>query len=92
MYSTIRPAAALLVLLTLLTGIVYPLTVTGIAQVLLPTQANGSLVERDGAVIGSRLIGQTFASPSYFHPRRRRPGRTVTMLPLHRARTSGLCP
>jgi K+-transporting ATPase ATPase C chain len=69
MYSTLRPAAALLVLFTLLTGIVYPLTVTGIAQVLLPTQANGSLVKRDGAVIGSRLVGQTFASTSYFHPR-----------------------
>ena len=69
MYSTIRPAASLLVLFTLMTGVAYPLAVTGIAQVLLPQQANGSLVRKDGAVIGSSLIGQSFASPSYFHPR-----------------------
>ena len=69
MYSTIRPAASLLVLFTLITGVAYPLAVTGIAQVLLPQQANGSLVRKDGAVIGSSLIGQSFASPSYFHPR-----------------------
>ena len=69
MYSTIRPAASLLVLFTLMTGVAYPLAVTGIAQVLLPQQANGSLVQKDGAVIGSSLIGQSFASPSYFHPR-----------------------
>jgi K+-transporting ATPase ATPase C chain len=69
MYSTIRPAAALLALLTLITGVAYPLAVTGVAQVLLPQQANGSLVRKDGAVIGSSLIGQSFASPSYFHPR-----------------------
>lgn len=69
MYSTLRSAAVLLLLFTLLTGIIYPLAVTGIAQIVLPRQANGSLVQKDGAVVGSRLIGQAFASPSYFHPR-----------------------
>jgi potassium-transporting ATPase KdpC subunit len=69
MYSTIRPAAALLILFTLITGVAYPLAVTGIAQVLLPAQANGSLVQKDGTVIGSSLIGQPFASPLYFQPR-----------------------
>jgi K+-transporting ATPase ATPase C chain len=69
MYSTIRPAASLLVLFTLMTGVAYPLAVTGIAQLLLPQQANGSLVRKDSAVIGSSLIGQSFASPSYFRPR-----------------------
>jgi K+-transporting ATPase ATPase C chain len=76
MYSTLRPAATLLVLFTLLTGLVYPLTVTGIAQAFLPTQANGSLVQKDGAVIGSRLIGQPFASPGYFQPRPSAAGQT----------------
>ncbi|MGZ8409117.1 MAG: potassium-transporting ATPase subunit KdpC [Hyphomicrobium sp.] len=69
MYSTIRPAAALLALLTLITGVAYPLAVTGVAQVLLPQQANGSLVRKDGAVTGSSLIGQSFTSAGYFHPR-----------------------
>ena len=69
MYSMIRPAASLLVLLTLITGMPYPLAVTGVAQVLLPQQANGSLVRKDGAVIGSSLIGQSFTSAGYFHPR-----------------------
>lgn len=69
MYSSLRPAAALLILFTLMTGVAYPLAVTGIAQVILPQQANGSLVQMDGAVIGSSLIGQSFTSPGYFHPR-----------------------
>lgn len=69
MYSTIRPAASLLILFTLITGVAYPLAVTGIAQVLFPAQANGSLVQKEGAVIGSSLIGQSFASPHYFQPR-----------------------
>ena len=55
--------------LTLLTGIVYPIVVWGIAQVLFPWQANGSLVTRDGQTVGSELIGQNFAAPKYFHPR-----------------------
>jgi K+-transporting ATPase ATPase C chain len=69
MYSTIRPAASLLILFTLITGVAYPLAVTGIAQVLLPAQANGSLVQKDGTVVGSSLIGQPFASTLYFQPR-----------------------
>ena len=54
---------------TLLLGIVYPLVVTGLAQVLFPNQANGQLIERGGKVVGSRIIGQTFSSPGYFRSR-----------------------
>ena len=54
---------------TVLLGVAYPLAVTGLAQVLFPDQANGQLLTRDGAVVGSRLLGQPFASPRYFHPR-----------------------
>jgi potassium-transporting ATPase KdpC subunit len=60
---------------TVILGVIYPLVVTGIAQILFPDQANGQLVERDGAVIGSRLIGQGFSSPGYFRPR---PSATAT--------------
>ncbi|MCC6917769.1 MAG: potassium-transporting ATPase subunit KdpC [Alphaproteobacteria bacterium] len=69
MPTHLRPALTLLALLTALTGFAYPLSVTGIAQVLFPDQANGSLIERDGEVAGSSLIGQTFASERYFHGR-----------------------
>lgn len=62
----IRPALSLLILLTVLTGLVYPLAVTGLAQAFFPRQANGSLVERNGKPIGSSLIGQNFTSPEYF--------------------------
>ena|SRR5205085_8404507 len=65
----IYPALAMTVVLTVLLGIIYPLVVTGLAQVIFPRQAAGSLIERDGKVIGSRLIGQPFSGRGYFHPR-----------------------
>jgi K+-transporting ATPase ATPase C chain len=63
------PAVALTVLLTVLLGLVYPLAVTGLAALLFPRQAAGSLIVAGGRVVGSRLIGQPFAGPAYFHPR-----------------------
>jgi len=69
MIAHVRPAAVLLLAMTLLTGLAYPLAMTGFAQVMLPHQANGSLVLRDGTVVGSALIGQAFESARYFHGR-----------------------
>jgi K+-transporting ATPase ATPase C chain len=69
MLSQLRPAAVLLALFTLLTGLVYPLFVTLVAQTALPTQANGGMIERGRKIVGSALIGQNFASPRYFHGR-----------------------
>ncbi|HLK85301.1 MAG TPA: potassium-transporting ATPase subunit KdpC [Candidatus Binataceae bacterium] len=66
---TLTTAATMTLALTLLTGIVYPLLVWGFAQVIFPWQANGSLLVRDGHVIGSAIIGQNFADARYFHPR-----------------------
>jgi K+-transporting ATPase ATPase C chain len=67
--SHIRPAFVLLLLLSLLTGLAYPLAITGIAQNVMPWRANGSLVMHEGQVIGSELIGQNFVDPKYFHGR-----------------------
>lgn len=69
MIEHLRPALVLLGGLTLLTGVAYPLAITGVAQVLLPGAANGSLVEVDGKVVGSALIGQSFGDPKWFHGR-----------------------
>lgn len=69
MLKEIRPALVVLVGLTLITGLAYPLTMTGIAGALFPTQAQGSLIEQDGKVIGSSLIGQEFKEDKYFHGR-----------------------
>jgi potassium-transporting ATPase KdpC subunit len=66
MKSQIRPALVTLLFFTLLTGLVYPLVVTGLAQVVFPTQANGSLILEDGNAVGSKLIGQSFDDPKYF--------------------------
>jgi potassium-transporting ATPase KdpC subunit len=69
MLREIRPAIALLVGLTLITGLAYPLAITGIAGVLFPRQAQGNLIEKDGKVVGSALIGQEFKDDKYFHGR-----------------------
>jgi K+-transporting ATPase ATPase C chain len=69
MLNEIRPAIVLVVLLTLITGLIYPLAITGIAEAVFQKQAQGSLIEKEGHVIGSALIGQVFESDKYFHSR-----------------------
>ena len=84
MLNQLRPALVLVVLLTLITGLAYPLAVTGIAGVVFPRQAQGSLVEKDGKVVGSSLIAQAFARDTYFHPR---PSATVMPDPKDASKT-----
>ena len=69
MTAIFRPAIVLLLILTAITGVAYPLLVTGIAQIAFPSQANGSLLVRDGKVVGSSLIGQSFSDPKHFWSR-----------------------
>jgi K+-transporting ATPase ATPase C chain len=84
MTQHIRPAIIMMLAFTLLTGVIYPLAVTGVAWVMMQDAALGSLVEKDGNVVGSTLVGQSFASAKYFHPR---PSATVGPDPADASKT-----
>ncbi len=84
MLQHLRPAVVMIALFTLLTGVVYPLAITAASQILFPSAASGSLIMKDGKVVGSGLIGQSFKSDRYFHPR---PSATVAPDPQDTSKT-----
>ncbi|MBL1256656.1 potassium-transporting ATPase subunit KdpC [Methylocystis sp. Sn-Cys] len=84
MLSQLRPAIVMMALFTALTGVVYPLAITGVSQLVFAERANGSMIERNGVIVGSSLIGQNFTSERYFHGR---PSATVGYDPADASKT-----